>query len=262
MTEVPKVANWFQSGFHRFLWRFLRRHFHAIGLERETRCDAELADDEPLIVYGNHPSWWDPLIAHFLNRTLFPKRQFYAPIDAEALEQYPVFGKLGFYGVQLSSQSGAAAFLKQSQAILNTKNTSIWLTPEGQFADARDHSNPLMPGMAHLASRMERGVLVPLAIEYVFWEERLPVCLASLGTPCRIGERKDHTKSDWSQLLERELRSAQARLSGLAISRDSEPFDNLLKGKVGAGAGYDWARRLRSFGRGTSQPSQHGDQFK
>ena len=48
------------------------------------------------------------MIAHFLNRTLFPTRQFYAPIDADALQQYPVFGKLGFYGVNMDTTSGAA----------------------------------------------------------------------------------------------------------------------------------------------------------
>ena len=94
-TSVPHVAGWFQNGFHRFLRRYLKRHFHTIAIDRDSRSSLIVDDDQPLIVYGNHPSWWDPLIAHFLNRSLFPNRQFYAPIDADALEQYKVFANLG-----------------------------------------------------------------------------------------------------------------------------------------------------------------------
>ena len=209
--NVPHVPAWFQSGFHGFLRPFLKRHFHAIAIERRSRCESSMGDTAPLIVYGNHPSWWDPLIAHFLNRTLFPGRQFHAPIDAEALEQYRVFGKLGFYGVRLNTTSGAAAFLKQSMAILGSGGTAIWITPEGRFSDARDHSAELMPGLAHLCTRMSMGWALPLALEYVFWDERLPVCLAKIrlapgrlgpsrlveGTVGRIADRSVAASSDW-----------------------------------------------------------------
>ena len=109
-------------------------------------------------------------MAHFLNRTLFPRRQFFAPIDADALEQYKVFAKLGFYGVRMHTTSGAAAFLRQSLAILHAGDTAIWMTPEGRFADVRDRTAKLMPGLAHLCTRLESGCAVPIALEYVFWE--------------------------------------------------------------------------------------------
>ena len=163
-SNPPRVRSWFQSGFHAFLRPFLKRHFHAVAIDRESRFES-LDESAPLIVYGNHPSWWDPLIAHFLNRTLFPERQFYAPIDADALQQYRVFGKLGFYGVNMDTTSGAAAFLKQSTAILGARErTAIWITPEGRFSDARDHSPELMPGLAHLCNRLSEGYVLPLAI--------------------------------------------------------------------------------------------------
>lgn len=147
-----------------------------------------LVGDDPLIIYGNHPSWWDPLIAHYLNLKLLSPRQFYAPIDAAALAKYAVFAKLGFYGVNLASHSGAAAFLKQSMSILEHPQTSLWLTPEGRFCDCRDHTAPLMPGLSHLCAKLRRGLVVPMAIEYLFWEERLPECLVYFGTPLDVAD--------------------------------------------------------------------------
>jgi len=261
--NLPRVPGWFQNGFHGFLRPFLKRHFHAIAIERRSRCESSLDESGPLIVYGNHPSWWDPLIAHFLNRTLFPDRQFYAPIDADALEQYRVFGKLGFYGVRMNTASGAAAFLKQSTAILETGgDTSIWMTPEGRFADVRDHSAELMPGLAHLCKRMSAGNVIPLAIEYVHWDERLPVCLASMGAPITIADHRELDKAQWRELLTSRLRETQSGLSQLAMARSSEPFDNLIRGHAGAGRVYDSFRRLRSWMTGKRVRDQHGQQFE
>lgn len=261
-AEVPAVSGWLQNGFQRFLRRFLRRHFHAIGVERHSLCDAALSERGPLLVYGNHPSWWDPLIAHFLNRTLIPQRQFYAPIDAIALEQYKVLGKLGFYGVQPDTSSGAAEFLRRSLAILHARDTAVWITPEGRFADVRDHTATLAPGLSHLCTRLDGGGVLPLAIEYTFWEERLPVCLISFGTLIDVTTHRELSKKAWNELLEKELRATQDRLMRLAVARDSEPFDNLLRGKAGAGAFYDLARRLNPMRWGATARSQHGDQFE
>lgn len=264
MSEVlaPVVPAWFQNGFHRFLRPFLKRHFHAVAVESRSRAALDFDNDEPLLVYGNHPSWWDPLIAHFLNRSLFPDRQFYAPIDAEALEQYSVFGKLGFYGVRMNTTSGAAAFLKQTTAVLDGGQTAIWITPEGRFADVRDHDAELMPGVAHICTKRNRGVVVPLALEYLFWEERLPVCLAMFGEPVRIADFGRSSKSEWSEKLSMDLRRTQHDLGQLAISRSSDPFDDLLMGKAGAGMFYDTFRRVRSVFSRKKFRNRHGEQFE
>ena len=50
------------------------------------------------------------MIAQFLNRKLFPDRQFYAPIDAKVLEHYHVHRKLGFYGIELGTSEGIKTF--------------------------------------------------------------------------------------------------------------------------------------------------------
>lgn len=264
LPPPPKPGVWFENGFHRFLTRYLRRHFHGVAIEQSAHehYSGGFPTDVSLLVYANHPSWWDPMIAQFLNRKLFPKRQFYAPIDADALEQYKVLEKLGFYGVKMESNSGAAAFLKTSAAIMNHPDTAIWITPEGRFTDVRDHEPELMPGLSHLCKRHSNVVAVPLALEYVFWDERLPVCLVSLGAPLAAEEHADWSKDEWTQQLRDGLRSTQTRLSRLAISRSSAPFENLLLGKRGGGWLYDSCRKMKACLTGQSFKASHGDQFE
>jgi len=262
MDELPPVSAWLQNGFHRFIRPLLRRHFHAIAVERSSWQSLHMAANESLVVYGNHPSWWDPLVSHFINRELFSPRQFFAPIDDQALQRYRVFGKLGFYGVELRSQRGAANFLKTSRRILAAPDTALWMTPEGRFADARDHEANLMPGLSHLCSQLEQGCVVPLALEYLFWDERLPVCLFKFGTPFRAADEKSTGKDDWAAMLTERLRLAQYDLAKLAIERCSDPFHNLLAGRVGGGLIYDSMRRTKAWMRGETFHPHHGEQFK
>ncbi len=221
MSQVPPVADWFQNGFHRFLRSYLRKHFHTVAISKagwqpgSFSAGKAMSADEPLIVYGNHPAWWDPLIAHFVNRHCFAPRQFYAPIDASALKKYRVFAKLGFYGIDLSTFSGAAEFLKQSQAILAAPRTAIWLTPEGRFVDCRDHSAELMPGLSHLCSKMKAGRVVAMALEYTFMQERKPECLFRFSEPIEV------SKAELTNSVARAVDSAPASHSSRACRRSA-----------------------------------------
>lgn len=258
MSEVPPVADWFQNGFHRFLRSYLRKHFHTIGVSKAGWQPQSLAADQPLIVYGNHPGWWDPLIAHFINRACFTPRQFYAPIDASALRKYRVFAKLGFYGIDLSTYSGAADFLKQSQAILAAPQTAIWLTPEGRFVDCRDHSAELMPGLSHLCFKMKAGHVVAMALEYSFLQERKPECLVRFSDPIEVSS-VELTKIQWHGRLTERLRAAQVALADEVQQRDLNRFQSLASSRSGVGGVYDLARRLRSFVRGERFQAEHDE---
>ena len=287
MPPVP--PQWFQDGFHRFLRPYLRRHFHSLAVVRpegkedfNPHAAAERSDSGlipgglpdpsvPLIVYANHPSWWDPLIAHYINAQLLGPRQFYAPIDADALQRYAVFKRLGFFGVRLRDRRGAADFLHVTREILRRPATALWITPEGRFTDVRDRDAALQPGIAHLATAIARqairggpparAMVLPIALEYPFWQERLPECLAMIGRPFDTAQHADWSKSDWTGALWSRLRQTQAELAAVAIGRRSEPFVNLLRGKSGTGV-LEPFRRLSAWWRGQPYRPAHGRAFE
>ena len=63
----------------------------------------------------------------------------------------------------------------------------LWITAEGSFTDARTRPVRLRPGLAHLARRVPGATIVPLALEYPFWDERTPEALCRFGTPMESG---------------------------------------------------------------------------
>ena len=269
---LPRIDNWLVNGFEQFfLPRYLRKHFHAMAVNSVNLAPEVHSPADSLVLYANHAGWWDPMVAMFIHRRLMtPGRRMYAPIDAMALARYRIFNRMGFYGIETHSPRAAVQFLQPSLRILQQPKTTVALTPEGRFCDVRDSQQPLMPGLAHLANAIENSEatqggasrcvwFVPAAIEYCFWEERLPECLCWFGPAMRAEwGRPSASKAAWQSELTTGLRSAQRALSVASIARDSSQFEILLSGCTGTWRPYDAARRLAARMRGKSMDLQHG----
>jgi len=256
LATVPRVARLRLRAFRAYLRRYVSRHFHAVRVNWEQ--GQSVPPEMPLIVYANHSSWWDPLVGLLLAERYFPEHTFYAPVDAEAVKKYRFFETLGFFGIEQQTSRGAADFLSTAQAILSARGGSLWVTPEGRFVDPRADDAGFEPGLAHLASRLERGRIVPLALEYPFWEDRLPEALIRAGEPIEVEAFGHLEKPGWQELLTLSLRETQRELAELAVSRQHEQFETMLRGGVGVGGSYDLWRRIKSWATGQSIPLEHG----
>jgi 1-acyl-sn-glycerol-3-phosphate acyltransferase len=233
--------------FTRYFRRWMGKSFHAVRLSRAGKPPA--LDGRPLVVVLNHPSWWDPLMGVVLAE-LFEGYKHFVPIDAAALRQYRLFEPLGFFGVEVGTPAGALAFLRTSEAILSHPRHAIWVTAQGKFTDPRVRPVALRQGVGHLLRRLDGAVVLPLAIEYPFWQERYPEALAHFGSPIAIERGKDRTVGEWMTRIEAGLTEALDELAREAQTQDEARFETLVGGNVGVGGIYDWWRRLKARLRG------------
>ena len=132
--ELPQISPLTLRFFRRVVRRYFRQHFRAVQAQNAARL-RNLSG--PIIVYGNHSSWWDPMLIVLLGELLLPERNHYAPMDGRALGQYPILKKLGIFPVEMATPRGAARFLSTAEAVL-TGGGVLWLTPQGRFADPRE----------------------------------------------------------------------------------------------------------------------------
>jgi len=255
----PQVSPLLLSMFGRYCEGYLGRHFHAVRLSRAQRPDPAMARGKPLVLYFNHPSWWDPLICLQMARQLFPDRRHYGPIDARALGKYRFFAKLGFFPVETGTSRGARQFLTASQQVLGQPDAALWIPAAGRFSDPRERPLRLQPAMGHLASRLRQGVFVPVALEYPFWEERFPEALVRFGEEVSVADA-GLSGNDWGVVLEERLTAAQEALAAESITRDPGRFEALLGGSAGVGGVYDVWRRFRARLRGEKFSAAHGDE--
>jgi 1-acyl-sn-glycerol-3-phosphate acyltransferase len=245
---------WLFRRFCRYVSGYVRKHFHAVRLSKSGA--AIPTTDEPILIVLNHPAWWDPLIGIVLSRAFADREQF-AAIDAIAVQKYRFFQKLGFVGVDTKSLRGAAEFLRTGGAILSEPNRVFWVTAQGRFTDVRERPLALQSGVGHLAARLERGIVLPVALEYTFWTERTPEALVRIGEPLHIAEHPGLGGKEWTALIEIALTSTLDSLNAEATRRDPAAFTELLSGRTGVGGMYDWWRRLKAWSRGRKFDPSH-----
>ena len=236
-------------GFVTYLRWYAARSFH--GVRVLSGAGPVLPAGRPLIVYSNHPGWWDPAIYFLLAGALFPGRVGYGPMDGAALRQYRIMRRLGVFGLDPGAR-GAVRFLRVARQVLGDPSNMLWITAEGAFTDARVRPVTLRPGIAHLA-RAGGAVLMPLALEYTFWNESKPEALAAFGAPIDAdAASRDVASRDvgaWQARLSDGLEATMDRLAAAAMTRDPARFDTLIAGRTGVGGIYDAARRVAAWAR-------------
>jgi 1-acyl-sn-glycerol-3-phosphate acyltransferase len=261
VRALPRVSPFLLRWFTAYGRWYLRRHFHTVRLSiADPRPEFSSG---PVVLYANHASWWDPLVGLFLSQQLFGGRRFYAPMEAAALRRYGFFERLGFFGVEPGTRRGASQFLRVSQQVLQEDDTLLAITPQGHFADVRERPVTFQGGLGHLAARLEgQGAVtfVAMAVEYVFWEERLPEVLVRLSRPMVLPAPplQGIGAHGYSALFERELEQTMDALAAQSRARQVDGFQILDRGGAGQGGVYDWWRSVRAWLRKESYQREHG----
>ena len=139
--------------FRIYLRWYMRRHFHSLRVANPGRIPPQA---QPLILFANHASWWDPLTAMILAERILPEREHYAPMDATALEHYSIFRPMGFFELDNATARGAAQLIRAGRQVLSRENSVLWITPESQFQDVRKRPVTFRPGLGALMTRTGR----------------------------------------------------------------------------------------------------------
>ena len=249
-ATAPEVSPLRISLYGREGERRLSRSFNAVRLSKSQRPDLVAARGKPLIIYLNHPSWWDPLICMQIAGQFFPDRRHYGPVDAGLLSSHRFFARMGFFGVDPVDPRSARRLLAIAQEILSRPDAALWIPAEGRLTDPRERPVRLRSGIGHLASRSRQAVLLPLALEVPFWEAPLPEALARFGEEIPAGD-VGLRASDWTTVLEDRLESALEALAAESLAHDPSRFDVLLAGGGGEAGGISDAwRRVKTLFRG------------
>ena len=234
--------------FRRYAKHYVSRRFHALRVSRSGPFPD--LPRQPVVMILNHPSWWDPLIGLILTESMPAWRTHFAPIDTQGLAQYLFLERLGFFGIDVGTARGGLKFLRTSLSLLAHTESTLWITAQGAFVDPRQRPLSLEPGIGGLAHRLKSAYLVPMAIEYPFWNDRCPEVLVRFGRTIAVDSGRDHASNEWTEMIEQALESAQDVLAMESRRRDPDQFETLLSGTAGVGGLYDTWRKMRSTLRG------------
>ena len=253
---LPRQTPWLYRWFLRYSRKYAAKHFHAVRLSRASA--AIPAEGTSLVFVVNHPAWWDVITCMILSGR-FPTYRHFAPMEVAMFEKYRFFARLGFFGIDPTAR-GAAIFLRTAKAIFTEPGGALWVTAQGRFCDPRERPVELRPGVGGVAARLAAGHIVPVAVEYPFWDERTPECLVRFGRPLSIADGPGWDARRWTTAIEEGLTETMDGLAAEAIRRDPAAFETLVKGRVGVGGVYDRWRQLRGWFTGRRVDLAHSSE--
>ncbi|WP_336764384.1 lysophospholipid acyltransferase family protein [Asaia sp. VD9] len=242
----PFLAHWITKA----LRRRVTQNFASLRYAGEPPA---LKPGQGIILYSNHPSWWDPAVFAVLQDRFFADRPGFGPIDAQALARYPLLRRAGFLSLDQNSVSSIRRFLRDASDILRQGGV-FWITAQGAFTDARMRPLQLRPGLAHLAARMPGTPIVPLALDYSFGTESRPDVAVMFGSPLTCsGERA----ATMTPRLEAALEVLCDRLAEKVSLQDHASFTPFLGGREGMGGVYASLQRITASLSGRKFEKRH-----
>ena len=143
-----------------YVKRYLAKHFQNIQTFRPLNLGSY--QQRSVVIYTNHPSWWDPMIYMWLAHQFLPQHQHFGPMDKAGLDQYAFMRKLGIFPVEPDSSRGGIQFLRTATGLLEHGSqvdqapVALWIAATGEFQDAQYRPLALQAGLSHLARRLAR----------------------------------------------------------------------------------------------------------
>ena len=236
--------------------RMLRKEFHAV---RVANLPEKSVFQRPqLVIYTNHPSWWEGVIFLVIARRLMRNRKVYTPTDAAMVERYGFVGRIGAFAIEQGRRQGALHFLEACRLLFAEPSNALLVTAQGRFADCRERPLNLEAGIAHIADIAPGATYLPLAIEYTHWLEKQPELLLRFGDPIPGLALSGQSTGQRLERLEAALTQTMDALASQSIARDGSSFQTLVAGRGGINPVYDLWRRGAALVSGRAYQPSHG----
>lgn len=174
---------WFESIFAVYNRNLLARRFEGLRVAGLGHLRGRRGD-VPLVLYANHSSWWDGLVAFQLGRACGLDQ--YAMMEERQLRQYPFFRRLGAFSVVRESPREGARSIEYAARLLQNSGRALWIFPQGETLPNDARPLNFYRGAARVIERAGPAYAAPVAMRYEFLEDYRPEALARVGRPRRV----------------------------------------------------------------------------
>jgi 1-acyl-sn-glycerol-3-phosphate acyltransferase len=143
----------YEKFFGAYLWIHMRLTF------RHVKIHSTFQDNgKPVLLIGNHFSWWDGFIARHVNINLF-KRQLHLMMEEDQLATRRFLSRLGAFSIKKNSRS-AIDSLNYAASVLNDPGNLLVVFPQGRFQSLHQHPLTFEKGWFRIIQKAQPDIQI------------------------------------------------------------------------------------------------------
>lgn len=125
---------WFFNWYTRYL---LRKNFHEVNIVPPQQAE-NAKENDPVLLIGNHFSWWDGFIALYLNQVIYSKK-FHVMMLEDELRARPFLAKTGAFSINKGSRTALESIAYAKNLLQDDQNLLV-MYPQGKFYSIYDQN--------------------------------------------------------------------------------------------------------------------------
>ncbi len=217
---------WFEFIFTIYNRNLLKRRFNSFnvsGLEKLSELDHKF----PTIIYANHSSWWDGLVAYHLTRTV--KLDHFVMMEEKHLKKFRLFRKIGAFSVVRENPRAALESINYAGKLLreNPRRT-LWIYPQGEILPNDRRPLKFFNGVSRIIKKTEKCRICCVAMRFEFGGNDKPDIYLQIAD---VEEFELTDKFDAKKMTETLASKLTANLDGLKnkiINCETNMFHNII----------------------------------
>ncbi len=141
--------SWFYTNFYRLYSNWIiKRNFSHINIDIP-----EVDNAKPLLVIGNHHSWWDGFWVMHLNNSFWKKR-FFVMMLLEQLQKHSSFSRAGAFSIEQGKRS-VLETMEYAKQILQSPDNMLLMYPQGRIESQHQSYIHFQKGAVRLIERVD-----------------------------------------------------------------------------------------------------------
>ena len=185
----------------------------------------------PVIFCLTHSGWWDGHIAYLLNRQVF-RRNSYLMMEDHQLARHFFFAWAGVFGVNRDDPRKGFASIEYITRILEQeRGSALWMFPQGRMVHPEMRPLGVYGGATNIARRLEKCVIVPIAIRYEFIMDQVPDVFARVGPPLLVRSDSVLSAKDLTARLDSSITRTSDELRADIAGYNFKAYRRLLSGR-------------------------------
>ncbi|CAN5684964.1 lysophospholipid acyltransferase family protein [soil metagenome] len=224
MLEAKKSA-WFETIFSIYNRNLLKRRFHSLqvsGLDFLRDKNAEI----PFIIYANHSSWWDGLIAFEISRKA--KLDSFIMMEEKQLKNLFLFRKLGAFSVVRENPRTAVESVNYAANLLKKTDRTLWIFPQGEISPNDARPLKFYNGLSRIIGKIGEVFVISLAMRYEFLGEFKPQIFVKIGSPELFKTSSDCKSKKMTEIMKSRLTNLLDELKTDITSKNFSKFKRII----------------------------------